>query len=89
MKGIVYTSKFKKDLRRLMKANPRAERILRSAIEDLRAGRDLPPRMKNHPLQGSWNDHWDCHLKPDLVLIYRTDEEDVTLVRVGSHSELF
>jgi mRNA interferase YafQ len=49
----------------------------------------LAERYRDHPLTGEWNDHRDCHLKPDLVLIYRKpDTERLQLVRLGSHSEL-
>jgi mRNA interferase YafQ len=45
--------------------------------------------MRDHALSGEWKDHRDCHLKPDLVLIYRLpDVETLELVRLGSHSEL-
>mgnify|MGYP000930888494 FL=1 len=52
---------------------------------------DLPlePRHRNHALTGDWKDHRDCHVKPDLVLIYRKlNGEVLQLVRLGSHSEL-
>jgi mRNA interferase YafQ len=40
-------------------------------------------------LTGDWHDHRDCHLRPDLVLIYRKpNPDDLELVRLGSHSEL-
>ncbi len=40
-------------------------------------------------MSGDWKDHRDCHIKPDLVLIYRKpDDESLELVRPGSHSEL-
>jgi len=49
----------------------------------------LPRRHFDHPLSGNWNDHRDCHVRPDLVLIYRKpDSERLELVRLGSHSEL-
>ncbi len=49
----------------------------------------LPPRQFDHPLTGEWKDHRDCHVRPDLVLIYRKpDAEHLDLVRLGSHSEL-
>ncbi len=49
----------------------------------------LAERHHDHPLVGEWRDHRDCHIKPDLVLIYRkTDENTLDLVRLGSHSEL-
>jgi mRNA interferase YafQ len=53
--------------------------------------KDEPPteRYRDHGLTGEWKDHRDCHIKPDLVLIYRKpDDEVLQLVRLGSHSEL-
>jgi mRNA interferase YafQ len=49
----------------------------------------LPRRNFDHPLAGEWSDHRDCHIKPDLILIYRKpDANNLELVRLGSHSEL-
>jgi mRNA interferase YafQ len=49
----------------------------------------LPHRNLDHPLTGEWKDHRDCHIRPDLVLIYRKpDAASLELVRLGSHSEL-
>ena len=49
----------------------------------------LARRNIDHPLSGEWNDHRDCHIRPDLVLIYRKPNDDsLELVRLGSHSEL-
>jgi mRNA interferase YafQ len=53
------------------------------------ADKKLPGRFRDHSLIGDWRDHRDCHIKPDLVLIYRKpDEFKLQLVRLGSHSEL-
>jgi mRNA interferase YafQ len=52
---------------------------------------DLPlaERHRDHPLAGSWAGFRDCHVKPDLVLIYeKPDATTLRLVRIGSHSEL-
>jgi len=47
----------------------------------------LPERLRDHSLTGEWADHRDCHIKPDLVLIYRVPDADTfQLVRIGSHS---
>ena len=55
----------------------------------LAANEPLEPRHCDHALAGDWKDHRDCHIKPDLVLIYRKpNEETLQLVRLGSHSEL-
>jgi mRNA interferase YafQ len=51
----------------------------------------LPRRNFDHPLGlgCEWSDHCDCHIRPDLILIYRKpDDASLELVRLGSHSEL-
>ncbi len=49
----------------------------------------LPRRNFDHPLCAEWTDHRDCHIRPDLALIYRKpDDENLELVRLGSDSEL-
>jgi mRNA interferase YafQ len=49
----------------------------------------LPRRHFDHPLSGEWNDHRDCHIRPDLVLDYRKpDDDSLELVRLGLHGEL-
>jgi mRNA interferase YafQ len=53
------------------------------------ADQPLPKACRDHPMAGNWSNFRDCHLKPDLVLIYRKpDPETLELVRLGSHSEL-
>lgn len=89
MKDLDLTTKFKRDLKRERKTDPGVEGMLRDVIGLLREGETLPPKLKDHPLSGDWKEYRDCHLKPDLVLIYKVDAVAVTLVRLGSHSELF
>jgi mRNA interferase YafQ len=49
----------------------------------------MPARYVDYPLAGEWNDHRDCHIRPDLVLTYpKPDDGALELVRLGSHSEL-
>ena len=49
----------------------------------------MAEKHRDHALTGEWKDHRDCHVKPDLVLIYRKPNDAVLqLVRLGSHSEL-
>jgi addiction module RelE/StbE family toxin len=42
-----------------------------------------------HPLRGEWSGHWDCHIEPDWLLLYKITETELILVRTGSHAELF
>ncbi|MBR5704857.1 MAG: type II toxin-antitoxin system YafQ family toxin [Deltaproteobacteria bacterium] len=50
----------------------------------------MPTTFRDHPLIGDWHGYRECHLKPDLLLIYKTSEAGVLwLARLGSHAELF
>jgi mRNA interferase YafQ len=89
MKALNRTTRFRRDLRKENRRDPGVQDILKPVISDLLMGKALPQKMNDHPLSGDWKDHRDCHVKPDLVLIYKTDDDAVTLVRLGSHSELF
>ena len=58
-------------------------------VELLAADQPLARCHVDHGLTGDWSDHRDCHIRPDLMLIYRKpDPETLELVRFGSHSEL-
>ena len=88
-RSIRYTSRFKKDYKRERKTHQDLDEVFKPVLDLLLAGKVLPVKLKDHPLSGPWNDHRDCHLKPDLVLIYSVGANELTLVRIGSHSELF
>jgi mRNA interferase YafQ len=56
----------------------------------LAANEPLPLHYRDHALSGNWADTRECHVRPDLLLIYRKpDQGTLELVRLGSHSELF
>jgi mRNA interferase YafQ len=91
MRTISRTTRFKKDFKREAKGQHRAtlDDMLRAAVSLLVVDMPLPERLRDHALVGEYTDHRDCHLRPDLVLIYRLpDAETLELVRLGSHSEL-
>jgi mRNA interferase YafQ len=62
---------------------------LRELVILLLEGRPLPPRYKDHPLQGRWRQYRDCHIEPDWSLIYKIEGNELHLVRTGSHSDPF
>ena len=64
---------------------------LLDVIDLLREGSELPPEYKDHPLQGNYAGHRDCHIEPDWVLIYFKNESTLVLsmTRTGTHSDLF
>jgi len=91
MRTIKYTNRFKRDYRREKSGvlGKKLDALLKEAVDVLVEDRPLLARYVDHPLAGEWRDHRDCHLRPDLVLIYRKpDVESLELVRLGSHSEL-
>jgi mRNA interferase YafQ len=84
----VFTKQFKKDYKRISKSGEGTDE-LDECIRLLIAGPVLPPRYENHPLKGKWRTYRDCHAKPDMVIMYQIDGHKLTLVRVGSHAQLF
>ncbi len=93
MRTIERSSAFKRDYKRV-KATPRhrkdADRLLTETLGLLSLDRPLPELLRDHALSGNWVGYRECHLKPDLLLIYRkTDTDTLRLARLGSHSELF
>ena len=91
MRTIRRTSRFKKDYKREARGRHRKtlDADLKEVLLLLVADHILPEKYRDHALTGDWADHRDCHIKPDLVLIYRKPDDGVLdLVRLGSHSEL-
>jgi len=63
---------------------------LKSVLLTLVTDQPLDAKFRDHDLTGDWAGYRECHVKPDLLLIYRKSEPDLLrLARLGSHSELF
>ncbi len=90
MRTISRTNQFKRDYKREARGQHRIilDELLSIVIAHLLSESLLPPHYKDHALTGNWSDYRDCHLKPDLVLIYQITDDALILVRLGSHSEL-
>ena len=89
MNTLKLTSQFKKDLKRY---KHKAEIIgkLENILKLLAEGKSIPEENKPHPLTGNYHGHMECHVENDTLLIWWDKEYNViTLVRFGSHSELF
>lgn len=92
MRTIERSSAFKRDYKREAKGRHGAtlDAVLMPVLTALVEDKPLEPRHRDHNLSGEWAGYRDCHIKPDLVLIYsKPDANRLRLVRLGSHSELF
>lgn len=79
-KHLKKTARHSKDL------NPLVFDVVKLLLED----QPLPKSKKDHPLKGDWKGYRECHISPDLLLIYRkSNSETLRLARLGTHSELF
>ena len=91
MRTIERVGQFKRDYKREAKGQhgKLLDSLLVPVLTALAQDEPLEPRHRDHALTGDWKDHRDCHVRPDLVLIYRKpDDETLQLVRLGSHSVL-
>lgn len=92
MRRIERTGAFRRDFKREKRGQHRREidSIVSHVVSLLVDDKPLPEKNRDHALSGDWRDHRECHLKPDLLLIYRKPNRDILqLVRMGSHGELF
>lgn len=90
MKELHETAKFKRDLKKIQRiATEKVKQNLAEAIELLVNESALPPAFKDHGLTGNWEGFRDCHISPNLLLIYKATSTTVYLTRLASHSELF
>ena len=93
MRTIERSSAFKRDFKRA-KAAPRhrndLDSLLATVVARLKSNQVLPKKNCDHGLSGDWAGYRECHVKPDLLLIYGNAGVDtLRLARLGTHSELF
>ena len=86
------TTAFRRDYRRENRGRHRGqiEALLRPVLAALLTDAPLPPANRDHALTGEWADARECHVRPDLLLVYRKpDANSLYLLRLGSHALLF
>ncbi len=85
MREIRRSRQFEKDFKKCGGISPAFIEVLYCLIKDEK----LPTKYRDHALTGNMKSFRDCHVKPDLVLIYRIVGEVVELHQIGSHSHIF
>jgi mRNA interferase YafQ len=88
MREIIRSVQFKRDVKLRQKRGKNMSK-LRELILLLSEAAPLPPHYRDHPLSGEWKHHRDCHIEPDWLLLYKIDDNDLYLVRTGTHADLF
>ena len=89
MLEIEYSNQFKKDFKKARKLPLLELKIIFDVISALEKEQVLDEKLKDHDLSGNWVNFRECHIKPDLLLIYQIENSVLRLARLGSHSELF
>ncbi|HEY1797333.1 MAG TPA: type II toxin-antitoxin system YafQ family toxin [Stellaceae bacterium] len=88
MRRIREHAQFDADLRRQRRRGKDVEELI-AAVEQLAENGVLPEGYLSHPLSGDWKGVLECHIEPDWLLIYRATPDEITLIRTGTHRDLF
>ena len=92
MRTIERSTAFKKDFKREFKG--KYQKVLNddllAVLVVLANDGVLDVKYRDHELTGEWITYRECHIKPNLLLIYcKMEENSLRLARLGSHSALF
>lgn len=85
---IQISSKFKNQLKKLSQKD---KKLTKKVVDILASGEKLDKKYLDHKLKNDFKDYRECHLKPDLLLVYRYFDDKLLLYlyQIGSHSEIF
>lgn len=95
MKKAVFTKQFKRDWKRLEKSSPANRRVSRireseAAIRLILKGNPFPEKWQVHTMKvKEFYDFLECHIQPDWLMIFKSEEDRVLFVRLGTHTDLF
>jgi mRNA interferase YafQ len=88
MRTIRRTTQFKKDVKRMGRRGKNFEEF-KEVIGKLISGRVLETKYRDHYLVGQYKGSRECHIEPDWLLIYEITDDELVLIRTGTHSDLF
>jgi len=89
MLKIRYSNQFKKDFKKARNLPLPDLKAIFTIISTLETNSMLDKKYKDHELTGNWEKFRECHIKPNLLLIYKINSDELQLARLGSHSDLF
>ena len=88
---VIRSKKYLKSLKRVLAGGRVAIEEIDAVVDAISANNRLPISYHDHPLSGEWIGHRECHVKPDLLLIYKIEKEVLILLLadIGTHANLF
>lgn len=88
MRRVTQRTQFRRDFKRQKRRGRDIEKLI-TVVGVLSKEGVLPRRLRPHKLSGDWGSVWECHVEPDWLLIYDVSDEEVLLIRTGTHADLF
>jgi mRNA interferase YafQ len=88
MRLVRRSSQFKRDVKRQVKRGKKLSTLM-FVVKLLAESRTMPDRYRDHSLLGGYRGTRECHIEPDWLLIYEVSDEELVLIRTGSHADLF
>lgn len=88
MYSLEFSTKFKRDIKKY-KNQQKERELITTVISDLEKTGKVDKGFLPHRLKGEYKDCMECHIMPDLLLIWKKESKVIKLIRLGSHSELF
>jgi mRNA interferase YafQ len=91
VRELIKTSRFKRDYKKIAMSGRYLKQDFLAVVDLLIHDKPLPEKYRDHSLvdDKEWKGCRECHIKPDWLLIYKKLDNQLVLVRTGSHSELF
>jgi mRNA interferase YafQ len=88
MRRIAQRKQFRNDVKRQKRRGKDIDELI-AAVELLAEQGAVPSAYRPHKLSGGWSGVWECHIEPDWLLIYGITDDEVLLIRTGTHDDLF
>ena len=88
MRELIYTARLRRELRRARRHGKDLSKV-DAIVRKLLTGEPLDDQQRVHQLVGNWHPLWECHIEPDWLLVWDDDGDTVTLMRTGTHSDIF
>ena len=87
--NLIIENSFRNDTKRLYKRNIIVQDEIALVVEKLLNQEPLNPKYHDHALKGDYKGYRDCHISPDLVLVYKIQNDTLYLSRIGRHMDIF